>query len=89
MVRYNSDWTINQGSSRVGFTESPDQEVNSPGRDSDAVSDLSRESNLSGLWNRGRVSMNVLTTSLNTIAERHADKLPPEIKDLLRMFLVE
>jgi ankyrin repeat protein len=64
-----------------GFMEHPVQEVKSPARDSDAVSDLSRESNLSGLWNRGRLSVNSLTTSLNTIAERHAEKLPPEIKE--------
>ncbi|KAL3920284.1 MAG: hypothetical protein SGILL_003339, partial [Bacillariaceae sp.] len=59
----------------------PVQELTSPGRHSDALSDLSRDSNLSGFWNRGRNSINALTTSLNTIAETHADKVPSEIKE--------
>ncbi|KAL3921507.1 MAG: hypothetical protein SGILL_002712 [Bacillariaceae sp.] len=59
----------------------PVQQLASPARESDAMSDLSRDSNLSGFWNRGRSSINALTTSLNTIAETHADKVPPELKE--------
>jgi ankyrin repeat protein len=71
-----------EGSSRKSDgSRLPIQELASPARESDTLSDLSRESNLSGFWNRGRNSINALTTSLNTIAETHADKVPPEIKE--------
>lgn len=67
---------------RIGSaTAYPVQELQTPSRNSDAASDVSRESNLSGLWNRGRNSIASLTKSLNTIAETQADKLPPEIKE--------
>lgn len=69
------------GHQKDQVSQYPAQERKSPSRDSDAASDLSRGSNLSGLLNRGRLSISALTTSLNTIAENHADKLPPEIKE--------
>lgn len=61
-----------------------ESQVSSPGKESDAMSDHSRGSNLSGLWNRGRNSINALTSSLNTITEtqtkRGAELLSPEMK---------
>ena len=41
----------------------------SPSEHSDAVSDLSKGSNVSGLWYRGRNSISAMTSNLNTIAE--------------------
>lgn len=41
----------------------------SPSEHSDAVSDLSKGTNISGLWNRGRTSISTMTSNLNTIAE--------------------
>ena len=50
---------------------------------SDKLSDISVESNTSGLWNRGRNSLSTLTTNLNTIAEIQTNKgialLPPQV----------
>ncbi|KAG7368774.1 ankyrin repeat domain protein [Nitzschia inconspicua] len=74
--------TTDHGSPERGFAVPyPTHDVKTPSRNSDAASDVSRESNLSGLWNRGRNSISALTKSLNTIAENQADKLPPEIKE--------
>jgi ankyrin repeat protein len=55
----------------------------SPAAHSDAISDLTKESNISGLWNRGRSGISTLTSNLNTIAENQTHKgkslLSPEV----------
>eukprot|EP00535_Pseudo-nitzschia_heimii_P011714 CAMPEP_0197194038 /NCGR_PEP_ID=MMETSP1423-20130617/28542_1 /TAXON_ID=476441 /ORGANISM="Pseudo-nitzschia heimii, Strain UNC1101" /LENGTH=1808 /DNA_ID=CAMNT_0042647399 /DNA_START=40 /DNA_END=5466 /DNA_ORIENTATION=+ len=55
----------------------------SPMDHSDADSDLSKGSNVSALWNRGRTSISSLTSNLNSIAENQAQKgngfLSPEV----------
>ncbi|VEU36051.1 unnamed protein product [Pseudo-nitzschia multistriata] len=55
----------------------------SPDRDFDEISEISRASNLSGLWSRGRNSLNTITSNLNTIAENQTNKgkalLSPEL----------